>query len=103
MERCQFVAEQLSRKALPVYWSNEELSKLGYSLKTYIQAETKRRLWYRFRADWFQGRDFMMNLQALEWQPHLDKTNPRFSEELHRFFESTVQAIRAFNRERGPL
>lgn len=95
-ERCAYVSMRLNRKADPVYWSEQQLSELNYNLRTFIENENRRRLWYRFRADWFQGRDFYLGLESLRWQESLDRTSPKFSTELWDYFKTTVDAVRRY-------
>jgi hypothetical protein len=94
MERCEYVSKRLSKKADPVYWSQRELGQLDYSLRTFIENENRRRLWYRYRSDWFQSRDFFMNIEPLLWQDCLDPTHPKFNQELYQYFITSIKCIK---------
>lgn len=92
--RCEFVRDYLDRKARPVIWHNYELEKLDYTVRTYIQKQQKRRLWLRMRADWFEGRDFLLNLEPLLWERHLDRFSGTFHKGLHDYFWSTLNMLK---------
>lgn len=92
-ERCQAASHIIEGKALPVIWSKKEIETLDSSLKSYVEREQKRRLWYRERADWFQSRDFLLSLKDLLWQPCLDKTNVRYNNFLFNYFNSTIKFV----------
>lgn len=94
LSRCEFVSEKLSRKAKPVKWSERELSKLDYHLRVYIEQENAKRLWWRQRQDWFQSRDWLLNLEPLTFQKCFDPTSPKFSAELFSYFKSTLEFLR---------
>jgi hypothetical protein len=90
LERCQFVSDRLAKKARPIMWTQGELNTLAYSLKDYVSREMKKRLYYRFRADWFQSRDFVLNLEVIRFELCLDETSPQYNEQMFRYFQSTI-------------
>lgn len=96
MERCSYVSDRHSRKGGAAHWSEEQLSELGYGLREYIRRDQNRKLWYRFRADWFQGRDFFLGLESLQWEKCLDPMESSYNAELHRYFKSSIDACRAY-------
>lgn len=67
-ERCQWISDRLSLKALPVEWHIWEANQLDYSLRSYVLFERMQRLWYRSRADYYQSRDFYLGLEKLLWE-----------------------------------
>jgi hypothetical protein len=93
MERCEYVSRRLNKKADPVNWSKEQLMELDHGLRTYIERDIQRRLWYRFRSDWFQSRDFFLGLESLQWQKSLDPSGPYFSAEIYEYFKSSIHAL----------
>ncbi len=96
MERCDYVSKKLNRKADPVNWSQAQLAELDYGLRTFIERDMRRRLWYRLRSDWFQGRDFFLGVSLLQFEPSLDPSSPKFSSELYSYFKSTIEAHRRY-------
>ena len=96
MERCEYVSVRLNRKADPVNWTQAQLSELDHGLRTYVERDIKRRLWYRFRSDWFQSRDFFLGLEGLQWQSSLDPGAPNFSSELYEYFRSSLDSLRRY-------
>lgn len=91
--RCRYVSGKLNERAFAVLWTEAEIKKLDYSLADYIQREKNKRLWYRFRSDWFQSREFLLNLEELKWQPILDKTSPKYNEQLFNYFQTTLSFL----------
>ncbi len=96
MERCEYVSRMLNKKASPVYWSGAQLAQLDYNLRTYVENENRRRLWYRYRSDWFQSRDFFLNIEGIQWEKCFDPMEAKFSEELYTYFKSTIKAIQNY-------
>jgi len=97
--RCQHVSNRIARKAKPVEWSNAQLRELDHNLRSFIETENNRRLWWRYRADWFQGRDWVLNLESLLHEPCFDPMSPKFCDELFRYFDSTIRFVRILKPE----
>lgn len=92
--RCEFVRDYLNRMARPVTWHGWELAKLDHGLRSYVQKEQRRRLWLRMRADWFEGRDFLLNIEPLLWERHLDRFSDTFHKGLYDYFWSTLNMLK---------
>jgi len=78
-------------KAKPIKWDIAELSKLDYSLRGYITQQNAKRQWFRWRADWFQSREFFTNLELIKFEPCLDPTSPKFNQELFVYFDDILK------------
>lgn len=92
-ERCRHVSTSLNRHATAVQWTNKEIAKVDYSLQGYLEHERNKRLWYRYRADWFQSKDFFLNIEQLRYEPALDRFSPVYNEALADYFRSTLAFI----------
>jgi len=100
-ERCQHVSWRLEKKALPIDWSKRQLGELDYGLRGYVEREQEKRKWWRCRADWFQSRGWVVNLEPLLSEAVLDAKSHRFSSELFGYFESTVRFVRLLRPDWG--
>lgn len=96
LNRCEFVNKRLESKAKPIEWSKAQMQELDYTLRTFVEKDQAKRLWYRFRADWFKGRDWVLNLESLTYQPAFDVSATGFNQELFDYFESTISLVRMF-------
>ena len=96
--RCQKVNHYMTDRLRPVIWTKTEIKALDVSLQRYVEQDQARRKWMFNRADWFQGRDYYLNLEGLLWQSCLDYTSNSFHKELHRFFAPTLIWVRGLYR-----
>lgn len=96
--RCEFIHERLERLATPILWSKHEIRNLDYSLQRYVQRCQDRLKWLRHRADWFLGREFAINVDALTWIPALQAHHPKFNSEAFAYFASTISYCLEFSR-----
>ena len=88
--RCEFVRDYLNRKSRPVLWSMRELGELDYGLRKLILKERNKRLWIRARADWYEGRDYLLNIEMLLWEPRIDRYSQLFHKATYEYFWSTI-------------
>lgn len=65
--RCRWVRDRLNIKAKAVEWSNDEINRLGHSLQSYVRNDRAQRIWQRNRADWYESRDYWLNIENLQW------------------------------------
>jgi hypothetical protein len=93
-DRCLFISNKFSAKARPIRWSLNEIKRLDWSLQTYIEHKRNLNLWYRFRGDWFQSKEFLLNIENLCWEDSLDRHSSKYNEELAHYFHSTINWIR---------
>jgi hypothetical protein len=84
----------LSDKAKPILWTSEQLRELAYGLRTYVERDQARRLWFRHRADWFGSYEYYLNLESLLFEPALDRFSTKYSEELTQYFDTTLIMIK---------
>ena len=96
-ERCAYISAYYNKKAKPVEWSEAQLMELDYKLREHIIKENNKRMWYRWRSDWFQGREFVLNLEPMVLIPELDRSSPKYNEELWAYFKSTISLIKAIS------
>jgi hypothetical protein len=80
--RCKFASSRLNSKARPIIWSEGEISVLDPSLAAYIRRANCKHLLFRFRADWFEGRDYLLNIENLEWLDMPKKYAPYFEQSI---------------------
>lgn len=93
-ECCRYIRDRLDIEAKPVVWSIKEIKQLDYKLQSYIESERKRRLWLRGRADWFESRDFLLNLENLLWIPCLQKQDEQYNKQMFNYFEWTIVFVK---------
>lgn len=93
-DRCFYVHDRLLYKTGEVLWTDKEISELDYSLQRYVQRKQDRRKWFNWRVNWYDTRDFMLNLESLLWEPTLDKTSPKFHEEIFNYFNQTMLMVK---------
>jgi len=93
-DRCEYVSRRLKKLALPVNWSDGDLQELSGTLKMFVENETHKRIWWTERSDWFQSRDWVLNLESLIYRPEFDTGNPCFHEGLFNYFNSTLNFLR---------
>lgn len=67
-ERCEWAQERIAKKVKPIIWHDWELEEMGYSLSSYIRRDSAKRKWTAIRADFYQSRDFYLNIESLTWQ-----------------------------------
>lgn len=93
-ECCRDIRDRLDDEASPVVWSMREIRKLDYTLRTYVEQQRRRRLWLRGRADWYESRNFLLNLESLLWVPFLEKGNLKYDKFLGNYFEYTIAFVK---------
>lgn len=93
-DRCVAASKTLDRRSAPVLWSQKQIKTLDYSLQRHVQYNRDHSLWLRSRADWFESRDFLLNIEQLPWQPCFDTFSPKYHEQLHSYFATTLLRIR---------
>ena len=93
-ERCEFASNAIDADTKPVTWSKKELKELDYSLQRYVEQAQARRLWMRFRSDWYQSRDYLLNIERIAWEPCLDRDSKRYNEKMFNYFESTIEWLK---------
>lgn len=81
-DRCRFASNRLSPKPSPEAWTEEELSALDPSLAAFIRRNNCRYQLRRIRASWFESRDYLLNIENLEWLQLPKKFAAYFSETL---------------------
>jgi len=99
-DRCREVSHKLNERTKAVEWSKEEMEKLDGSLKGYIEREQARRLWMRYRTDWFESRDYLLNIEPITWEACLDKESKLFHQELFNYFEMTLIWLKTLSWKR---
>lgn len=92
-ERCRFIQHRLELKAKPILWSIQETQHLDHNLRTYILNNRELRLSYRARADFFESRDFYIQIENLIHHCNnlLETTAGQF---LQSYFQSTINQIK---------
>lgn len=93
-DRCRWIRDRIDSAVKPVVWHDYELAKLDYGLRIYIKSESARRLWQRSRADWYESRDYWLNIENLQWQlAEFNPSNPGFLF-LESYFRRTIQFLK---------
>ncbi len=101
LERVQFMNEKLKSKVKPIIWTKQEINALDISLRDIVLKDVQRRRWAQNRADWYESRDFWLNLEPLTYQPCLKPGNRAFHARCYEMFESTIFLIRMHLRLDG--
>jgi hypothetical protein len=66
-ERMEWAHTRLEKQAKGILWSEAEVKKLDFTLRTHVDHSRRMGLWLRQRADWFGCREFFLNLEPLIW------------------------------------
>lgn len=90
-DRCTFAQCRLEKLAKPINWTNAEIQALDASLQSIIARDVAKRKWLRYRADWFQSREFCLNAEALLWDLPED-------ERARAYFGTTILYIKEVTR-----
>ena len=98
-ERCREASELIDCEVKSVEWTKREILGLDLSLQRFVEQKQAYRLWMRFRADWFESRDYLLNLEQLAWEPCLDKSHKKFNPLLFNYFESTLRWIKTLHEK----
>lgn|SRR5438128_1757553 len=94
--RCRFIRDWLNDQAKPIQWNQKEIAQLvDYKLKTFIHHQRSLRRWLRFRADWYESKDYLLNLESIQWQ-HGALHGP-----LTFYFAPTLYLIRSYYENWG--
>lgn len=99
-ERCVYIRNRMERRAKAILWTDAEIKTLDHSLQRYVERKRDANRWYRNRADWYESRDYVLNLENLTWQTFLDPYAPSHHEHLHAYFSTTLYQIRELYRTR---
>ena len=92
-ERCEWAHWRISRKVKPIEWNEQQLSALDYTLRSYIRKQMAKRLWIQQRCDWYESREFYLNLENLIWEIcSLSDTGPG-SKFIRSYFSSMLTDI----------
>lgn len=89
--RCEQIHDWIEAYTLPIEWRIGDYGGLDHSLRTFIVAEQRKRRWMRYRADWFDSRDYLLNLEPLLWEPYFNARNDKFNDPLFNFFRVTLE------------
>lgn len=65
------------------------MDQLTGTLRSYVENDSRRRLWIQTRADWYDSTDYWRNLESLEWEKSV-----RDHKELASYFAQTVAMLR---------
>ena len=95
-DRCNYISIYYRKQITDEIWKKGEISQLDYYLRENIKRYNAERLFYTNRADWFKSSDYIKGLQALLWEPILDKSSNLFNKRLYTFFSPTLQGINYF-------
>jgi hypothetical protein len=90
--------DYLNHKAKPVLWSQKQIAGLSWELQQLVRAERCKLLLLRFRADWFESRDFLLNIENLLFTDVFDPRGRRYNSFLHGYFSTTLYRLRELYR-----
>ncbi len=93
LDRCQFAKDDLERRVQPILWTQSQLERLDYTLRTMVENSIKRAIWWRLRADWYQSREFWLNIEPLLWQECLSADYANHNPAMSRYFHSARRMI----------
>lgn len=92
--RCRWITDRLDTTVKPIHWASYELTHLDYGLRKFIGSENARRRWQRARADWYESRDYWLNLENLQWKlAEFHPGNPGLKF-LNGYFSKTLQLLK---------
>lgn len=93
LARCEWAKWRLECKVKPIEWHNREIRELDHSLRDFVRTEAKKRLWMRNRADFFESRDFILNIENLAWEMQCRRPDTIGTTFLFSYFSSTLRLI----------
>lgn len=96
-ERCRWMRDKIASIGLEVLWHKWELAKLDYNLQRSIQYTQNYRKWQRERADWYESRDYWLNIENLQWRLEERSASNPF---LREYFGTTLRFLKEFLYER---
>jgi hypothetical protein len=67
-ERCRWVSWRLQKRVKPILWTEAQLARLDFKLQNHIRQQTAKAKWSRYRADFYESRDYYLNLESLTWE-----------------------------------
>lgn len=102
-ERCEWAHWRLAKKTKPIEWHQWELKNLDYTLRTYIRKQIAKRLWIQQRADWYETRDFYLNLENLIWKLQTMEDTGTGAKLLRSYFSSILTDISRIYELRNTL
>lgn len=97
-ERCEFASFRIKTKIKPILWSNQELHGLDYSLKKFVERSIAKRRWIQSRADWFETREFMLNIEDMGWELRQGGPVGRDAHNVRSYFSSTLAQVHRLYR-----
>lgn len=76
---------------LEILWHAWEMVPLDHGLQSYIRRDQNYRKWQRTRADWYESRDYWLNIENLQWE--LDGCSAR-NPFINAYFGSTIRFLK---------
>lgn len=97
-ERCVWAHWRIERRVNPIIWSEYELSNLDYTLRSLVRKKVAKQRWMRQRADWYESRDFYLNLEGLIWEVNQLGTSSTGHRFVRAYFSSMLYDIASIYR-----
>lgn len=92
-QRCEWMSWRISQKAAPILWSNHQIQKLDHSLRSYVHQKMMRNKWFRFRADFYESREYILNIENLSWEMQRIEADTIAKAFLFAYFSETLNEI----------
>lgn len=68
VDRCEWQKWRLNKLAKAIRWKQRDIKGLNYELNALVKASQMKKRWLRYRADWYESRDYYLNLEPLIWK-----------------------------------
>lgn len=99
--RCEWAHWRLNKRLQPIHWTFGELSALDYGLRKHVQHEMAKRKWLFHRADWYQSREYYLNLESLAWEANQRKPDTPGAQFILAYFSDTLRELGELYRNRS--
>lgn len=91
--RCEWARWRIEKKVKPIEWHQRELMRLDYTVRSYCEQQMRKSHWLRSRSDWYQSREFYLNLESLVWETIQLRGGGAGSKFLLGYFASIIEDI----------
>lgn len=98
--RSEYVHNWLENRVKAVFWSMRDIEALSWELRELVRGDRNRRLLMRFRADWYESRTYLLNIENLLFTDIFSPGHPKYNRVLHDYFSTTIFRLRELYRSR---
>lgn len=90
-ERCRWLSDRIVDGGVTVTWHGWEMAWLDHTLRSYVKKRRNYRKWQAERADWYESRDYWLNIENLQWELQIHSASNPF---LKNYFALTLRNLK---------